>query len=153
MLSLQGHDAALMFVAKNGMRSSKGTTLQRLQAVVAVFAGLSKAEQVAPGQVLRMLAELHDKLVSHGLLQSPAQGMLDSFRSAYILGEPSSSRSAKDVFLEAMVSNIACMRMATDDGTRLVVWEDGLPAGFASQAADLLDALLSPQSADCPVAG
>lgn len=153
MLSLQGHDAALMFVAKNGMHDSKGTTLQRLQAVVAVVAGLSKAEHVAPGQVVRMVAELHDKLVLSGLIQRPAQGMLDSFRNAYLLSDQPSPPIAKDVFLEAMVSNITCMRIATDDGVRLVVWDVGLPAGFAAQAAVLLDAALAPHPVVCSAAG
>lgn len=144
MLALQGHDSALMFVAKNGMPPAHGSVLQRLQAAIATVAGLGQADHVQPGQVLRMVAELHDKLVAAGLLQRPAQGLLDSFRNAYTLSGTGPGPSAKDVFLEGMVSNITCMRIATDEAVRLVVWEQGLPTGFAEQAAKLLEDLVAP---------
>lgn len=141
MLKLLGNHAAVMHVAKGPLRS-KYPQLQLLQAAIAVLAGLPQAQWVREGDVLRIVAALHDELTQHGLLSRPAQDIVESFITRAVYDSMQRNRKTPEpatLLREALLSNIVLTRIRTEDGLRLVEWEDALPVGFEAAVVALLE--------------
>ena len=133
MLTLNGNSAAVMLVAKGGLRDLNVPSLERLQCAIAVMAGLTNPLWVKLGDVLRIVADVHDQVSSLGLLKNSARAMADSVCQSVILSDR--ARLAEmpcpgTALMNAMLSNLTCMRIGTEDGERLIDWTSKLPIGF-----------------------
>ena len=137
VLKLEGNAAAVMMIAKLGLSKVAGSDLDRLKAGIATMAGLSNAADVRLGDVLRIVAGLHDDLTDAKLLCRPAQSMIDSLVGAYVMGAP--KEEATELLLNCMMSNIRNMRIRSEAGRQLVNWEGQLPTGFMDNAVRLCE--------------
>ena len=139
MLILKGNSAAICLAAKGGLDRIP-TELERLQAGIAIMAGLSKPQDVRQGDVIRMVADLHDELIAQGLLARPTLGLLEHMRIMTFGNGPAPSPA--DLLLGALLSNIRLMRVRTDQDIQLIDFHSELPERFVKNAYALYEKAL-----------
>ncbi len=136
MLQLKGNAALIMHVAKGGL-SDIPEIVPRLQAGIAVLAGLTHMDQVRVSDVQRIAAQLLDQLIQEGLLRTPAQDLLSyvhlmAFSTAH-RREP--AMSVDDLLLGGLVCAMRQMRIRAEAGGELLVdWTTALPPGLEHEA-------------------
>jgi len=142
---LRGNSAAVMAIAKRGMDGADYPNLLRLQAAIAVMAGLRSPSDVRIGEVLRIVATLHDELTEGRLLYKPAQSLVDSLVRSYVMGPP--KEDAPRLLLNCLLSNMCVMRIRTEGGEQLVDWESELPEDFRAHVERLCREATAPEAA------
>lgn len=147
MLKLSGNAAAIVHAVKE-LHTKHPADLRLLQAAIAVTAGVSKLEWVREGDVLRLVAELHDELTRHGLVHRPAEQLVETFLRSLMFDrihpQPEGATSATTLVREAMVSNIMLVRVRSEFGERLLDWATDLPVDFDASVDALLSADKTP---------
>lgn len=140
MLTLKGNSAAVMLYAKGGLRDLDAPSLESLQCAIAVMAGLADPLWVEPADVLRIVADTHDQVSRLGLLNNPARALVDSVCQSLIISKMSASGEGPapgTAVLNALLSNLACMCIGTEEGEKLIDWSSELPDGFETDVLNL----------------
>jgi hypothetical protein len=134
MLILQGNSAVIFHIAKGALRELPDM-VTRLQAGIAHSAGLSSTEGVRKGELLRMVADLHDSLVVAGLLTSPSRDLVGYITLVSAFDERNRETTpVVDLLLGGMMSALQMTRIGSVKGEQLIEWLPAIPADFEPKA-------------------
>ncbi len=151
MLKLTGHSASIIHVCKNGFfdLNPKFSREDQLKAVIAVGSGLRGPDSVLLADLLYLSCALHDELIANGLLKNPTAALLDSFRLQMTAAYPKPVTQVEGLgrpLLNAVLSNIANMRVREGELEPFVEWKSALTPKFNEDVRAMLARYAEQQS-------